>query len=605
MNTLARFVAFILLTGILFYISCKKEYSCENCPSNPPGSTNKSPIANAGPDQTIILPMDSVSLDGSASSDPDGAISSSQWIKISGPASFTINIASATRTIVKNLTAGAYRFELKVTDNGGLSAKDTMLVIVDSMITTNHPPVANAGNDTTITLPANTVTLDGRLSADPDNNIINYSWTKISGPSAFNVANTSIVQTQATNLLQGIYKFELKVTDAGGLSAKDTMQVTVNPLMNNNCILSQTLIGTLSIQRSQVNIIEVGNKIVFAGGYTNMGISNKVDIYNESNGSWSTAELSLTRDNMGITTSGNKIYFAGGRNGNVFSRVDIYDASNNSWSTAELSEPRENIIAAAAGNKVLFAGGSSNTGESNKVDIYDQANGTWSTATLSNPTFSNYFNGYHVFAQQGVVSAGNKIYISTGSNNIDIYDTQTNTWSTHIISPNQLAERRVVLLDNKIYFSGAVPGSARPDYVYANTLETYDISSGNWSSVNMSQSRVYMAAMAGDDKIFWAGGFDSSWIVNGEQQIQILNNIEIYDVNTGLHSFHYLPGNGFVKALKTNNKIFFSSANYTEIYDMNNHSWSVCSFFWNQALAVGNSIYHVGEDNYQVWKLEF
>ena len=39
-------------------------------------------------------------------------------------------------------------------------------------------------------------------------------WTKISGPSSFNIANANAVQTQVTNLVEGVYQFELKVTDA-------------------------------------------------------------------------------------------------------------------------------------------------------------------------------------------------------------------------------------------------------------------------------------------------------------------------------------------------------------------------------------------------------
>jgi len=92
---------------------------------------------------------------------------------------------------------------------------------------TNHPPVANTGNDTTIMLPGNTVNLNGSLSSDPDNNITGYLWTKISGPSLFNITNANVVQTQATNVVQGVYLFELKVTDAGALSDRDTIQVTV------------------------------------------------------------------------------------------------------------------------------------------------------------------------------------------------------------------------------------------------------------------------------------------------------------------------------------------------------------------------------------------
>ena len=94
----------------------------------------------------------------------------------------------------------------------------------------NEPPVANAGPDITITLPTNTVVLNGEGSSDLDNNIASYEWTKISGPSP---VNTSIPtsnkkwQVLVANLVEGIYQFELKVTDAGGLFSKDTVQVTV------------------------------------------------------------------------------------------------------------------------------------------------------------------------------------------------------------------------------------------------------------------------------------------------------------------------------------------------------------------------------------------
>ncbi|HET6767439.1 MAG TPA: PKD domain-containing protein, partial [Chitinophagaceae bacterium] len=85
----------------------------------------------------------------------------------------------------------------------------------------NRPPVANAGNDASINLPANTVNLDGSAS-DPDNNISAYQWTKVDGPSSFSIVHANSLTIQAANLVEGVYQFELKVTDAGGLFAKDT-----------------------------------------------------------------------------------------------------------------------------------------------------------------------------------------------------------------------------------------------------------------------------------------------------------------------------------------------------------------------------------------------
>jgi hypothetical protein len=221
MRSVQKISSFILLITVLVLLSCQKEMPCEGC-----AEKNKPPIAVAGPDQAITLPIDSVSLDGRSSSDPDGSISKYLWTKISGPVSFNMIKPIDSLTKVKALVIGTYLFELKVTDNGGLSAKDTMQVFVNS--TTNHPPIANAGADQAITIPTNTVNLDGSGSTDPENNITGYIWSKISGPSSFTISNMNAVQTQVANLVQGIYQFELKVTDNSGLNAKDTMLVIVN-----------------------------------------------------------------------------------------------------------------------------------------------------------------------------------------------------------------------------------------------------------------------------------------------------------------------------------------------------------------------------------------
>ncbi|MEO5781623.1 MAG: hypothetical protein ABIQ07_00030, partial [Ginsengibacter sp.] len=222
MKLILKFAASILLIGIIFFISCKKVTDGIATPNRPP-------TGNAGPDQTITLPLDSAGLDGSNSSDADGTITSYKWTKISGPASLVIVNQDSSKTLVKTLVAGLYKFELKVTDNGGLSSKDTVQISVSTTPIPNRSPIAQAGPDQTIALPANSVTLNGTGSTDPDNNITGYTWTKISGPSAFNIANLNAVQTQVNNLVEGVYQFELKVTDVGGLFGTDTVQVTVNP----------------------------------------------------------------------------------------------------------------------------------------------------------------------------------------------------------------------------------------------------------------------------------------------------------------------------------------------------------------------------------------
>src|SRR5687767_3612373 len=67
----------------------------------------------------------------------------------------------------------------------------------------NKPPNANAGNDTTLYLPANAAALVGSASNDPDGTISAWSWTKISGPSSYAIVDANLAQTFATNLVGG------------------------------------------------------------------------------------------------------------------------------------------------------------------------------------------------------------------------------------------------------------------------------------------------------------------------------------------------------------------------------------------------------------------
>ena len=103
-------------------------------------------------------------------------------------------------TSVTGLIQGIYKFELKVTDNSGATARDTMQVTVNPH--PNQAPVPNAGLDQTITLPVNTVTLSGSGS-DGDGTIVSYVWTKISGPANYTIVNPSSAVTNVTATCTG------------------------------------------------------------------------------------------------------------------------------------------------------------------------------------------------------------------------------------------------------------------------------------------------------------------------------------------------------------------------------------------------------------------
>ena len=123
------------------------------------------------------------------------------------------------------MTAGVYKFELKVTDNAAATGKDTMKVTVSTTI--NQVPTANAGADKIITLPTSTVSLTG-TGTDTDGTIASYLWTKVSGPAGGTIATATTATTSISGLTAGVYEFELKVTDNVSAAGKDTVRVTVS-----------------------------------------------------------------------------------------------------------------------------------------------------------------------------------------------------------------------------------------------------------------------------------------------------------------------------------------------------------------------------------------
>lgn len=187
---------------------------------------NQFPIANAGADTTITSPASTANLNGSASYDPDGTIILYNWIQLSGQNASTITSAGSAITTVSGLIPGIYQYQLTVTDNN--SATATSIVRVTVNVPPNLPPTANAGVDQQKILPVNTATLSGSGN-DPDGSITAYHWDKISGPSGGSITTPNSANTGITALQQGTYVFQLTVTDNGGLTGSDIMNVTVYP----------------------------------------------------------------------------------------------------------------------------------------------------------------------------------------------------------------------------------------------------------------------------------------------------------------------------------------------------------------------------------------
>jgi hypothetical protein len=221
-------------------IGCKKEETDKTSDIINVNENNRPPIANAGFDTTIILPVNMITLDASASTDPDNNLSTYTWKKIIGPATFTIQDSTSAQTNVTNLSLGEYRFELTVVDSKGAKAKDTCSVLVLApqlyLYVSAHPSyslLTATGNTSTIL--SGSAWING-LPA----NIISKEWKKISGPDSYTINSPSSFEILVTGLTTGVYQFQFKAISVNGLSDSSRVTVAViDPLSPNQEVILQ------------------------------------------------------------------------------------------------------------------------------------------------------------------------------------------------------------------------------------------------------------------------------------------------------------------------------------------------------------------------------
>jgi K319-like protein len=96
---------------------------------------NVPPVANAGSDQTGVIPGTTVTLNGSGSTDSDGTITTYDWLQISGAPTVTLSGTGSNRTFTAPGIVGPNTlvFQLTVTDNlGSVSAPDMVSITMVS-----------------------------------------------------------------------------------------------------------------------------------------------------------------------------------------------------------------------------------------------------------------------------------------------------------------------------------------------------------------------------------------------------------------------------------------------------------------------------------------
>ncbi|XP_044064472.1 dyslexia-associated protein KIAA0319 isoform X2 [Siniperca chuatsi] len=196
--------------------------------------SNRGPVAVVGPDRKLFLPVSSLSLDGSGSTDDRGIVSY-HWDAVSGPPGLKLEGVDQAVATATGLRVGRYTLRLTVSDQEGATGSASLTVRVQEA--RSLPPVAHASGSHTLALPNNSLVLRGSVT-DGDQTEVRYLWVRDSqSPAAGDALYGS--ETQASlylaNLVEGTYLFQLRVTDAQGRSCTATATVEVRPVCLLRC----------------------------------------------------------------------------------------------------------------------------------------------------------------------------------------------------------------------------------------------------------------------------------------------------------------------------------------------------------------------------------
>ena len=219
------------------------------------------PLVNAGNDQ-IADENSEVLLLGTAS-DSDGTLVSYSWVQISGTAVTltSVNSNNSSFSAPKVTSDEVLTFQLTVTDNDGLTAKDSVTVTIRNI---NQSPTAYGGGNRLVEELA-TVTLSGS-GVDVDGSITHYSWSQTAGTlvSLIDADTASATFTAPEVTADETLSFQLTVTDNEGETSQDFVEVKVNKFFGKNIILRVVRVTEDWMAYSDIggwtNAVKIGHK---------------------------------------------------------------------------------------------------------------------------------------------------------------------------------------------------------------------------------------------------------------------------------------------------------------------------------------------------------
>ena len=260
--------------------------------------------------------------------------------------------------------------------------------------------------------------------------------------------------------------------------------------------------------RSGFGVAVVNGKIYAIGGGSAVN-----EMYDPTTDTWTAkVPMSTARSSFGIAVVQNKIYVIGGYN---IGLNEVYDTETDTWTTkASMLTPRGGICTNVVDGKIYVIGGAfsgANAGADVFYDVnevYDPATDTWTIKAPAATPVAGYASAV----------IDNKIYVIGGYNgsaNVDlnqIYDPETDTWSNgapipKIVSGASAGATTGVSAPKRIFVIGGVHFYYFDFFETADFTQIYDPESDVWSTGSpMPTPRAGLRVAVVDDILYAIGG---------------------------------------------------------------------------------------------------
>jgi hypothetical protein len=413
-----------------------------------------------------------------------------------------------------------------------------------------------------------------------------------------------------------------------------TLYFNTNLQIFNLSALDLPTYGTPSPTPRWDHTATVWNGLMFVyGGYTDVEgteVSDLLESYNPNTDTW------MTVSNGGTPRAGhtaalheNKLYFWGGydADGNYLNTTDTYSLTSG-WSTGLTGGNARAEFASGVTSDALFVWGGDSSGDASLVQDYVFRRMTLSSIrsiaskeiATADRSLSYTWNvdvvpmepGYWCVCVAPLTTEwgdyAGKIYLAKS----DIYYAIASHWNDlgqHLPIRKDLGS---IIVGDNWYILGGYKYASPTNYYLSNLFESYDTSSGDWTTIN--DEGDWLGNSARPRQSHTLNEYDGSLYSYGGEGSYAYNAFDTYDINTGEWSKIvpqigasnvvyegklYLWSGGVQKGLDESTPTVTQLTNALSIYDFETETWEIgvaggIPRISHNAVVYGNKMYGLG-----------